>query len=222
VSPAGLTLAGLAATLAAAAAQPQDSAPPMEGARGFLACNGIVARIDEPSTGSRGLYGAPDRRLPRVGRIPASRPGRLGPAPTSFPIYGGSDGWLLLSKDGDPGPARWVIGLGVTAGVSASVGRLAARASSLPAIRTRDGSRLDRHAELLDIITCDGDWIFGRWRIDEPEALIYPRLFPIWQHPDVVEFWAPACNRNRPGCDAPRVPRRGPRNPHPYEAEEFE
>ncbi|MBV9883899.1 MAG: hypothetical protein JO276_12900 [Sphingomonadaceae bacterium] len=213
---------GAAAVLLAAGLQPPGSAPAMQSARGFLACNGIVARIDEPSTGIRGLYGAPDRRLPRVGEIPASRAGRLGREPTSFPVYGGSDGWLLLSKDGDPGPERWVIGLGVSTGVSASVGRLAARAASLPVIRTRDGSRLDRHAELLDIVTCDGDWILGRWRIDEPAALLYPRLFPIWQDPDIVEFWTPACNRNVPGCDAPRLPRRGPRNPHPYDAEEFE
>jgi hypothetical protein len=127
------------------------------------------------------------------------------------------DGWLLVRRgNGTAGRDGWVLARGISTGVRVARGYSYPSASSQIVIRSRDGARLDAHAELIDIIGCDHGWIFGRWRIDEPAKLSWPPEIEIWSNPPVVEFWTPACDRRSRGCDTPRGTRphrRGPRDP---------
>src|SRR4051812_15308029 len=201
------------------AAQHSPATPPQTGLlvdepRGYRDCAGPPAGVDVSPAQGRALHAEPNEQSAQVGRLAPILPGRIAGGRPTFPLAASFDGWLLVRRGNETsGGDAWILGRGISTGVRVARGYSHPRASSDIVIRTRDGSRLDAHAELIDIIGCDGGWIFGRWRIDEPDKLSWRRELAIWSNPPVVEFWTPACDRRSRGCDTPagsRPHRRGP------------
>src|SRR4051812_18880134 len=202
------------------ATQPSSATPPphtglsVDEPRGYRDCAGPFARVDVTPGSGRVLHAEPNDQSAQVGRLVPTLPGRIAGGPPTFPLVASFDGWLLVRRGNETSSRdAWILGRGISTGVRVARGCSHPRASSEIVIRTRDGSRLDAHAELIDIIGCDGGWIFGRWRIDEPDKLSWRRELAIWSNPPVVEFWTPACDRRSRGCDTPagsRPHRRGP------------
>ena len=207
----------LFAAQAGRASDPPQSGLPMDEGRGYRQCSALLARIDDPPFGERAIYSEPNEDSRLVGRLPGRRQHRGGATSPSFAIGSTYNGWLFLKGAPDGRAGRgWILGAGISTGVRSARGYSEPRTSSLTVVNSRDGARLDSHAELIDIIACDGDWIFGRWRIDEPREVEYRQELAVWSDPPVLEFWTPACDRNIPGCDTPpgsRPTRIGPRDP---------
>lgn len=209
------------------AADPRRPAP-MDEPRGYRDSAGPPAGVDISPAGGRTLHAEPHEESAQVGRLipPSPGPGRVrsGGARPSFPLLASFDGWLLLRRgNGSAGRDAWILGPGISTGVSVARGYSHPSLSSQIVIRSRDGALLDAHAELIDIIGCDGGWIFGRWRIDEADKLSWRQELTIWSNPPVVEFWTPACDRRARGCDTPprsRPAHACPRNPIPHDEPE--
>jgi hypothetical protein len=211
----------LFATQPCHAAAPPHTGLPFDNPHGIRECAGLPARLDFQPRAGRVLHAEPNDRSAPVGHLPRHRPRRGGSARTTFPLVESFDGWLLVrGGNAATGGDGWLLGLGVSTGVSADRGYSFPRTSSEVVMHSRDGARLDAHAELIDIIGCDRGWIFGRWRIDEPDELSWRQELTIWSDPPVVEFWTPACDRRARGCDTPphsRPAHEGPRNPIPHD-----
>lgn len=208
----GILIASLWACASAPAWAQAELEPRFDNARGYRECAGFTARIDDPPAGARILRAEPNDRGARVGRYAIAN--ARGPIP--FTVHGSDDGWLQVRVNGTSGADAWLLGWGVSTGVNATLGYAHPRSTGSIVIRTRDGTRLDQHAELIDIIGCDGSWIFGRWRVDDPAGLTSTSELEVWTDPPVIEFWTPVCDRRSLGCDTPpnsRPARRGPRDP---------
>ncbi len=165
--------------------------------RGIRECSALRVRLDDPAGQPRVIRSAPDELAPPVGEVWMDRSAG---DDRSFDVSQTFNGWLLVGAASHEG---WISCRGVSTGVAATLGYSHPTSDSQIVLRSTDGSRIDAHAELIDIIACDGAWVFGRWRIDAPERVDYRNEIEIWTEPVVVEIWTIFCDRRAPDCDTP-------------------
>jgi hypothetical protein len=197
-----IALAAAALLLAASPASAEPRGFRFDEGRGVRECVDLDGRVD-PAGENRGeLRDGPGEENPLLGRLAAgSRAGRHVPVR----IVGSFDGWLEVggpavdaaiagTQPGEDGLYRttaWILGRGVAADVDSTTAYGSPRAGSQPLIQTLDGRPLAAHARVVDIVACDGPWLFGRWELRRPERLRFIPELQIWSDPIRIEAWAP-------------------------------